>query len=289
MISVIISSADSNLLRQVSENITSTIGLPFEIIAIDNSQGKQGLCAVYNQGSAKAKYDILCFMHEDVIIKTNNWGSILKNIFFDNSEIGLIGIVGSGYKPFTPSGWTGIDSVHIRANILQSYKYLDKPQFHDYKNPDNLKREQVACVDGVFLSTTKKAFLEFKFDETLFNGFHGYDIDISIAIGQKYKVVVTYEILLNHLSEGSYSREWVEDMIKLHEKWKLVLPINVNNISFNECRQIEKRTFNDLISLLTKFDIPLSVANKILSGNKKYRELKLFWKLKFLIYKTYLK
>jgi len=289
MISVIISSADNTLLDQVAKNIAATIGLPFEIIAIDNGGAQQGICAAYNQGASRAKYELLCFIHEDIIIKTNNWGAVLKNIFFDNDYIGLVGVVGNGYKPFTPSGWTGVDSTHVRANILQSYKHSSKPIFHDHNNPGNFKKEQVACVDGVFLATTKKVFSEYKFDEILFSGFHGYDVDLSIAIGQKYKVVVTYEILLNHLSEGNYSREWVEDIIKLHEKWKSVLPININNTGFNERRQIEKRTFNHLFSLLIKFDFPISTANRILWGNKKYREVKLFWKLQFLIFKTYLK
>jgi len=289
MISIIISSANNTQLQQVTQNINETIGIPFEIIAVDNSKGQQGICAVYNKGIQQAQYDILCFMHEDIIIKTNNWGAILQNIFFNNTDIGLVGVAGSGYKPFTPSGWIGIDSVNVRSNILQSYKYSDKPQFHDYNNPHNLKIERVACVDGVFLVSTKKVLSGYKFDETLLKGFHGYDIDISIAIGQKYKVVVTYEVLLNHISEGNYSREWVTELIKLHKKWKSFLPININNLSYSEYKLVEKRTFNHFLNLLVKFNFPMSAANKILWGNKKYREVKLLWKLQFLIFKTYLK
>ena len=188
MISIIISSANAEQLKQVSENITATIGVPFEIIAVDNSNGQQGICAVYNQGIRQAQYDILCFMHEDVIIKTDNWGPILKNILNENNQIGLLGVVGGGYKPFTPSTWNGLGIYNTFSNIIQSYKRADKEPYHDFRNPDNVKVVPVACVDGVWLATTSHVAAKFKFDEDTFHGFHAYDLDYSIAIGQQYKV-----------------------------------------------------------------------------------------------------
>src|ERR1700743_3385103 len=125
MISIIISSANAEQLKQATDNITATIGVPFEIIAIDNSKGQQGICAVYNQGIVRARYGILCFMHEDIIIKTDNWGAILKNTFDGNSDLGLLGVGGGSYKPFTPSGWGGLGANNAYYNFIQSYKYTD--------------------------------------------------------------------------------------------------------------------------------------------------------------------
>src|ERR1700712_2326715 len=238
MVSIIISSANAQQLEQVTENIGDTIGVPFEIIGFDNSNGQQGICTVYNRGIQQAKYDILCFMHEDVIIKTQNWGIALKAIFEENPDVGLLGVVGGGYKPFTPSTWGGLGIYNTFSNIIQSYKHSDKPPYHDFRNPDNAKLEEVACVDGVWLATTKKVANSIKFDET-FTGFHSYDIDYSIAVGQQYKVCVTYEVLMNHLSEGSYSRGWLEDTLKLHKKWAGHLPINTKNFSPGECAHME--------------------------------------------------
>ena len=165
MISIIISSANSAHLRQVSKNIDATIGVPYEIIATDNSQGRQGICEVYNKAMFKAQYDILCFMHEDVLIKTHNWGPSLLALFEQDPMLGLIGIAGSTYKPITPSGVGGIGVNTHYTNIIQSFKYHKERSKHVYSNPDKKSIGEVVCVDGVFMVTTKNIAEEFMFDE----------------------------------------------------------------------------------------------------------------------------
>lgn len=73
MISIIICSKNKDLLKDVSANIELTIGVPYEIIAIENNKGEFGICKAYNDGASKAKYDIFCFMHEDISFETQNW------------------------------------------------------------------------------------------------------------------------------------------------------------------------------------------------------------------------
>jgi glycosyltransferase involved in cell wall biosynthesis len=287
MISIIISSANAEQLKQVTENITATIGVPFEIIAVDNSKGQQGICAVYNKGIQQAKYDVLCFMHEDVIIHTNNWGAVLKSTFDEHSDIGLLGICGGSYKPFTPSSWGGLGVYNAFYNFTQNYKYTVREPEHFYRNPNDVKLAPVACVDGVWLATTSKVAAKFKFNEETFRGFHLYDLDYSIAIGQAYKVCVTYDIFLTHLSEGKYSEGWMEDTLKLHEKWLDVLPINTGNFNQSDRKHMEKVTFKDFVGKLIEMKFPASVAHKVLT-NKRYKELGLYWKLKYYVVKMYL-
>ncbi len=132
MLSIIISSADSLMLENVSKNIDDTVGVPYEILAFPNSgANSEGICAVYNKGIKKAKYDILCFCHEDLVFRTRNWGKIVADIFEwegEDRNIGLLGVVGSTYKALTPSGWdanaaSGQGIAFDYANIIQSYKY----------------------------------------------------------------------------------------------------------------------------------------------------------------------
>jgi hypothetical protein len=285
MISIIISSADPELLQQLTENIEVTVGVPFEIIAIDNSLGGQSICKVYNNGISQAKHDILCFMHEDIIIKTDNWGAILKSIFDNDADIGLLGVVGGSYKPFTPSTWEGLGMQNTFCNIIQSYKYAQKEPYHDYRNPNDKLLEHVACVDGVWLATTSKIASEFKFDEESFKGFHVYDIDYSIAVGLHYKIAVTYEILINHFSEGKYSREWMMDTLALHHKWKDHLPVNVGGFTADECTYMEKVTFKEFIRRLLELKFPSEVAYAVLK-NKFYKKSGLYWKLKYYVFKA---
>ncbi|MHB8206579.1 glycosyltransferase [Mucilaginibacter sp.] len=285
MISIIISSANNTLLKQVTENITVTIGVPFEIIAIDNSAGQQGICAVYNQGAQQAQYDILCFMHEDIIIETQGWGAILKNTFTNHPEIGLLGVVGGAYKPFTNSSWSGLGYKNVFCNFIQSYKYEKLESYLDYRNPNNAASvDYVACVDGLWLVTTKKVATEIKFDEDTFKGFHAYDLDFSIAVGQKYKVAVTFEILMNHLSDGNYSRDWIEDNFRLHKKWTKQLPINAQNYTFKQMAYMEKVTYKDFFKKLIKLGFPESIAYDMLK-DKRYRDMGIYWKLRFFLFK----
>jgi len=290
MVSVIISSANKELLANVSENIASTINVPFEIIATDNSEGKKGICEVYNAGAKHAQYDILCFLHEDIVIKTHNWGQVLAGIFKENPEIGLVGVAGSSYKTLSPSNWGGHFFETQYFNFEQCYKHQQTPPTHFYHNPGNVKLAPVACIDGVFMCTTKSIFADCRFDENLFKGFHIYDIDYSVNVSQKYKVAVTYDIFLSHLSEGGYNKAWMLDNIAMHDKWNAYLPINVEGIDLDRQQRIEKQSFKSFINELMWFNLPLSIAYGFLF---KKRFIKLypavFWKLYFHLFKLKLK
>jgi hypothetical protein len=290
MISVIICSANKSLLNQVSENIAATIGVPYEIIATDNSSGEQGICSVYNKGILKAQYDILCFVHEDVLIKTDNWGQIVISLFKNDLQLGLVGIAGSSYKPLTPSGCGGLGINTTYVNIIQSFKHKKKESKLIYHNPNNENLSKVVCVDGVWLCTTKNVTKEFMFDEVTFKGFHGYDIDFSLSVAQKYKVAVSFEILLDHFSEGVYDKTWMRESLALHNKWNRHLPMNVEALTSKQIVYIEKSTFKNFIDQLIKFNYPMVIAFKMLWKNKKFLQLdlKLFLKLKFYILKKYL-
>jgi glycosyltransferase involved in cell wall biosynthesis len=291
MISVIISSANPTYLKDITENVENTIGVAYEIIADDNSDGKKGICEVYNNGIKKAQYDILCFMHEDIEIKTNDWGKKLISYFEQDHELGLVGIAGSSYKPLTPSTWGGRGFAQsIYVNVIQSYKFTDKPDELVWKNPFHELLSRVACLDGVFLCTTKRVTDQIKFDEHTFKGFHGYDIDFSLAVAEHYKIAVTFEIALAHFSEGRFDRTWMEENLRLHDKWYLRLPVHVQNLTEKQVLTIEKQTFKLFIDQLIQLKFPMKVALTVLQRGNKFKQLsvKLYLKLHFYIFKKYL-
>jgi len=290
MISIIISSADSDQLYQATENIAATIGVAYEIIAIENNTGQQGICAVYNSGIKKAKYDVLCFMHEDLIIKADGWGNTVLNIFNENKEYGLIGVAGSSYKTLTPSGWSGSGSDTIYSNIIQSYKYQQNESDHYYNNPGGKKLQEVVCIDGLWFCVPKKIAAEFMFDEETFKGFHVYDLDFSFSVRARYKIAVTFDILIHHLSEGNYGTEWLTDTLKFQEKFNAALPANLQ-LTHKQAIHGEKATFKFFIDRLLSLNIPISVAFNVLYYKNRFLKLdaKLFVKLHFYIIKKYLK
>ncbi len=269
MISIIISSYKESYFDQLESNIRDTIGLPYEIIKIYNP-GLMGLCEAYNKGASKACYEILCFAHEDINIKTLNWGKIVLDLFNDET-IGLLGVAGSKYKTYIPSGWSFMYADHTVStcmNLLQNFKNSKKNTIHAYNNPGDGTTSQVAAIDGMWFCTRKKIVTDLHFDETTFKGFHGYDIDFSLQVFQRYQVLVTYEILIEHFSEGTFNEIWMTEILKLHIKWKSGLPFSSVNVS-KEWRQTEEyKALHYFIEQMNEYDVPLKNLFSFLLSNK---------------------
>jgi hypothetical protein len=284
MISIIICSASTKELKQVSQNIDLTIGVPYEIIGINNSDGKRGICEVYNEGKRKAKYDTLCFMHEDIEIKTENWGINVLNIFTENKEIGVVGVAGGGYKALAPSGWYCVEynsPDKSFQNVIQGFKLKSKPEVHAYHNPYLQKLSEVVCVDGMWFCARKDILNDKPFDEDMLKGFHGYDVDFCLSIFGKHKIVVTYDILMKHSSEGNFNKEWLNDLLKLHRKWNAHLPMTVTkSVSQEELYFTEKRALKNVIEQMLEWEYSFSEVQRMLFSLAKSRKmpLRLFFK-----------
>lgn len=235
MISIIICSINPCFLIELKENIEKTIKSPYEILEYDNRVFGKNICDVYNLQASKAKYDILCFLHEDVVFHTIGWGKCLVELLKIDT-IGLVGISGSVYKSKFPATWSACHNSFYRSHSIQHFNNQDKPVVTNI-NPNNDVYSEVAAIDGVFMATRKDIFNKFKFDSSYLKGFHGYDIDYSLQVGQHYQVVVSYEILLEHLSEGVLSNEWLKYSLQLHRIWKKRLPLQINNLPHKVKRQ----------------------------------------------------
>lgn len=235
MISVIICSADKNVLEGAVNSIANTIGVEHEIITIANKSARLGICEAYNQGAAKARFAILCFMHEDVSFETPGWGHrVIAHL--NNKEIGLIGVAGGDTKSLVPSSWPSsifeseISLIqHYRGNKEKGIKII----MTGYPEDDS-SCKNVACIDGVWMCTRKDVFNRHQFDQEGVAGFHGYDIDYSLQVGGSYRVCVIFDVLIHHYSEGSFSKAWMENCMLISSKWKTKLPYSVRPLSRQE-------------------------------------------------------
>jgi hypothetical protein len=118
MISIIVCSINATYLKNLEESIQSTIGVDYELIAMDNTVQKAGICKVYNEGGSRAKYPYLCFVHEDVKFHSQNWGEYLLETLKTES-IGILGICGGKYYPNVPGGWLDIPIALRRFSMLR--------------------------------------------------------------------------------------------------------------------------------------------------------------------------
>jgi GT2 family glycosyltransferase len=84
----------------------------------------------------------------------------------------------------------------------------------------------VAVIDGVWICIRKELFKKIRFDEQTFHDFHLYDSDICMQINkQGYGVFMTYEVLLEHESEGTYTEGFRESLNIFFKKWEEYLPL----------------------------------------------------------------
>ena len=225
MISIIICSRKANIPKELKENIASTIGCEYELCVIDNSRNEYNIFSAYNEGIRRAKGDILCFMHEDVLFHSENFGKILEQIYLQK-DIGAVGIVGAQYmtKVSSAAWW---ESSPASGCIIQGQ--TDSNGIYKAHLESDGKVEKltdVVVLDGSFITIRANLFKKIKWDDDTFDSFHMYDMDICMQIiHEGYRVCITPDILIQHKSLGTLNSSYYESLRTLKEKWQKQLPI----------------------------------------------------------------
>ena len=241
MISIIICSRTASISDELTQNIDQTIGIPYELVIIDNSENHYSIFSAYNEGVKRSKYEVLCFMHDDIIFKTKDWGiSVMKR--FKSSNLGAIGVAGSPYYAILPGAWWSGGYICQSIYGEQELAYQSK---HDNALP-------VVVIDGLWFCVRKSLFSMIRFDDTTFNGFHYYDMDISLQIQQNgYKLLNVYDISIQH-SSGKLDTIWLSNALLLQKKWEKNLPIFSEKLPYFKEVTIEYAVLEEYIRSMKK-------------------------------------
>ncbi|TVT38264.1 hypothetical protein FNT36_18875 [Hymenobacter setariae] len=251
MISIIICSRGQSFRQSTIESVAGSIGVPYEVIAIDNSKNEYGICEAYNIGATRAQYGILCFMHEDIAFRTTGWGNIVERILLDNS-IGVLGITGGKWLPNAPGTWWSCGNKYLSSNVLDQSSNGEYSRY-TYSNPEDKNLVDVAAVDGLWICARKEVWARFPFDEKVFPGFHFYDVDFCATISQEYRICVSLEISVTHFSLGSYNDSWLTYADVFYRKHLNRLPIGQVQLSNREaCVQEYEACKTFLLQLIDK-------------------------------------
>ena len=225
MISIIICSRASQINQLLFQNIKETIGCDFDLIVIDNSKKIYSIFEAYNIGIKKSKGNYWCFVHDDILFNTQNWGQEIKKIFEEDKKIGLIGIAGSKIKTRMPSAWFDCDE-SVKVNSLIQHFNSDKVKLWERGWKDK-RNEEVSVIDGVFMVGKKDNSI--KFNEEL-TGFHNYDLNLSLAYkNADYKVIVTRNVLIEHFSIGKIDKSWYISALQFDAEYGKYLPLIVTD------------------------------------------------------------
>jgi hypothetical protein len=236
-VSIIVCSINPELCKEMLNNISNTIGIEFEFIVFDNCEKKLGLGEVYNKCAYEATGEYLCFVHEDTLFGTKNWGKMLVDFAKNNSDCGIISFAGGQGMAKNAASWFFHEN---RMNVYDGYNGNNNPYlrlnytYHKYLNPNNKIFEQAVCVDSFFIFVKKIVWNEIKFDAQKFKGIHFLDMDFSFAVSQKYKNFINLTTDVYHGKKNLttnftppptlISKDYIDNMFVFQNKWKNSLP-----------------------------------------------------------------
>ncbi|MBQ5701900.1 MAG: hypothetical protein IIV68_07245 [Alistipes sp.] len=222
MFSIIVCSINPDNAQTLKQSIEATASMPFELIVFDNRQSGLGICQVYNQCAERAKYDYLCFVHEDILFHSKGWDAILAGKLSEDS-CGVIGFAGGTAKYPYLYGWQNI-STFCQKHYLRGDG--TKSSLRSSKSKSNFS--EVVTLDGMCLCVRADVWGKHPFDAATFRGFHSYDTDFTTALFVAgYKNYVCHNVVLEHRSTGSFSKGWLESVKIYLNKWSCHLPLYV--------------------------------------------------------------
>lgn len=249
MLSIIVCSRNKTLSSEFRSNIENTIGVTYELIHVDNSESNYTIFSAYNFGIDNSKYDCLCFVHEDVLFHSHNWGSAIINHLQD-PKTGILGVAGGDLVTNVPASWANL--ISPSQNIIQTD--ISKNKTIHQLDPENytLSKRSSVTLDGILLCMRKEITDKIRFDENL-KGFHGYDYDISLqATVAGYVNYVIYDIQLEHFSKGKTDILYFRNLISIYKKWEKYLPLIGENITAEERLEIPNIERKKLLQLTKK-------------------------------------
>lgn len=196
-----------------------------DLVYIKNPRNFGSIIAL-NQGIAKSASEIVCTMHNDLIIFEKGWQHKVASLIESNANVGLVGFAG-------------------RRTIDKRGVVDEKSLVHNMVNEDLNQRmrepsREVAVLDGVFVAARKKVFQEIGCFDEVYGIMHFYDVDISLkSLKAGYKnFICAVEAL--HIYNGGVTRKTkaYKELVKndtalldknariFHEKWKNFLPVS---------------------------------------------------------------
>ncbi|WP_041280886.1 glycosyltransferase, partial [Desulfosudis oleivorans] len=155
-----------------------------ELIAIDNRPQRFKCAAtVLNAAAARAKYDLLMFVHQDVALGSDTWLADARNDIDLLENFGAAGVAGNG-----PLG--------VVASILHGTppRRLGRVRL--------TKPVPVQTVDGCLLIVPKKLFLETGFDARTCPGWYLYVANFCLDMARLGRKVYVLPREIYHESTG---------------------------------------------------------------------------------------
>jgi hypothetical protein len=183
--------------------------------------------AILDQAAQMQGLEALVLLHQDAEIADPGFCVKLRAALAD-PEVGVVGCVGSvGVRSI--AWWEG--SV-TWASFVHRYAELeggDVPSltWNEAQRAPYARLGEVDTVDGFVLALSPWVVENIRFDESLGQALHGYDLDFCLQVREAGRKVVTadFKVIHNHSLElASDLEHWAEANIAVAEKWDGRMP-----------------------------------------------------------------
>lgn len=243
MISLVIPFIDSwDITKQCIETVASHLFLPAELVIIDNGSDKThrtliadlikdtnfkkykyirnkeniGVLGSFKQGYENSTGDIVCYIHNDVLIHQDKWDVMVNEAFANDDQLGMAGIFGAR-GVYADGGREGCMS-HMLGQVWGKTEVRPAALHHG-----ELMTGVSPCVmfDGVGLFFRREA-LQWLVEETdMFADWraphHFYDRIMSLKVLQRGYHLAVIGLQFDHYSgaTANHSQKYVDSM----QKW----------------------------------------------------------------------
>lgn len=247
MISIFYNTRKKN--QSYIEHIKKCSNYDNEIVCFEND-GSVSLAESYNQFLFQAKYDIVLFIHDDLVLSKSFDYKLYTA--FEQSDYGILGIAGT--TNISKNGIWWQNKAMMCGKVW--HKHNGKIHVNEY-SPEKPDVQQVACIDGLFIGVNRQR-IEVGFDER-FEGFHFYDIPFCILNSLKnVKIGVLSGLKVIHNSIGEVNESWHNNRAQFEELFSEHLPYYikpepyVNNLS---CSKNIKASVSIIIPTLENYEV----------------------------------
>ena len=123
------------------------------------------MTSAYNEAMHKSDSKYKVYLHQDVFIVNTNFIFDILNVFKNNINIGLMGMVGVKNIPLSGIWWADFSKV---GEVYDSHRgFTELLKFNEIKD----RYEGVKGIDGLIMITQ----YNLNWREDIFNGWHFYD------------------------------------------------------------------------------------------------------------------
>lgn len=171
-------SYQNNLLKSLKRQ-----NIVYELVAIDNTKNKfKSAASALNYGAKNARGKYLVFVHQDVVLRGDDWLSRAEKILNQISKLGVAGSAGLNLKN------QRVGYINDRGKIWG--KSFKKPQ-------------KAQTIDECLLIIPRNIFKKLEFDEQNFDHWHCYGVDYCLEVKKLGLSVYTIPLLIDHNSPSA--------------------------------------------------------------------------------------